>query len=188
MRFFTKNSGGNRFVRRTASHVLPSFRSNYRDSAQTCPRRARFFARTLENEKPLTGTHIPTCRPWGWFSMDSREGARTVSVRRKGEEKCFTRRSNGADLFLTETPSLGAIEVFNGQVFEAPRAVVRIVRMKNRYLIHLRNRKFRLIDICRLRDTRSRLNIFHNFIFGIAEILILRAIARRVDDSDYIII
>lgn len=72
MRFFTKNSGGNRFARRTISHVLPSFRSNYRDSAQTCPRRARFFARTLENEEPLTGAHIPTCRSWGWFSMDSR--------------------------------------------------------------------------------------------------------------------
>lgn len=130
IKFFTKNSGGNRFARRTTSHVLPSFRSNYRDSAQTCPRRARFFARTLENEEPLTGAHIPTCRPWGWFSMDSREGARTVSAQRKGEEKCFTRRSNGADLFLTETSWLGAIEVFNdedGEVFEASRAVMRIV-------------------------------------------------------------
>lgn len=53
-------------------------------------------------------------------------GARTVSAQKKGEEKCFTRRSNGADLFRTETPWLGAIEVFNdedGEVFEASRAV-----------------------------------------------------------------
>lgn len=134
MRSLAKNSGGNRFARRTASHILPSFRSNYRDSAQTCPRRARFFARTLENEKPLTGTHIPTCRPWGWFSMDSRGGARTVSVQRKGEEKCFTRRSNGADLLdLTETPWLGAIEVFNGEVFEASRTMVGFVQTKNQF-------------------------------------------------------
>lgn len=122
---------------RTAYHltciILPSFHSNYRDSAQTCPRRARFFARTLENEEPLTGAHIPTCRLWGWFSMDSREGARTVSAQRKGKEKCFTRRSNGADLFLTETSWLGAIEVFNDELFEVSKAVVRIVWMGDRY-------------------------------------------------------
>jgi len=138
MKFFTKNSGDNRFARHTTSHVLPSFRSNYRDSAQTCPRCARFFARTLENEEPLTGTHIPTCRPWGWFSMDSRgKGKHGLYPRRgKGKEKCFTRRSNGADLFRAETPWLGAIEMFNdkdGEVFEMDsRAIVKIVRMKNR--------------------------------------------------------
>lgn len=68
--------------------------------------------------------------------MDSKGEARTVSAQRKGKEKCFTRRSNGADLFLTETPWLGAIEVFNGEdgeIFEASKAVVRIVRTKDRY-------------------------------------------------------
>lgn len=80
---FHKNSYNNQFARHT-SYVLPSFRSNYRDSAQTCPRRARFFARTLENEEPLTGTHIPTCRPWGWFSMNSR-----------GEHGLYPRRGRG---------------------------------------------------------------------------------------------
>lgn len=106
--------------------LLSSFRSNLRDNAQTRPEdSAGFVARPLENERPLKGTRIPTCHPWGWFSMSPGE-CRLYSAQRRGKGKCFTWRSNGSRHSSEEkTPRLGTIEVFSdkdGEIFQASRA------------------------------------------------------------------
>lgn len=79
---------------------LPSFVQIF-DNAQTRPRDSDgFVARTLENERPLTATRIPTCHPWGWFSMSPKGNADCIS-RRGGEKESASRGEvMGADLFL----------------------------------------------------------------------------------------
>jgi len=87
---------------------LPSFRSNLRDNAQTRPRdSADFVARPLENERPLTGTRIPTCHPWRWFSMSPKGECRLYSAQRRGKGKCFTWRNNGSRLIPPRRKLLG---------------------------------------------------------------------------------
>lgn len=75
--------------------------------------RVRFVARTTGSERPLTGTRVLTCRPWGWFSMDPR-GEHGLYPQEKGGKKSASRGEVMEPTYsLGETPRLGAIEVLS---------------------------------------------------------------------------